>query len=443
MSLVKRVITALLLTGAAALLLASSTLAQERVGVVTTIEGLATVARISLPEPRPLQFKDDLFLRDRVTTGERSLVRVLLGGKATVTARERSVLTITEVPGVATINLGAGRIAVAVAKGLMKPGEVIEIKTPNAVTAIRGTVVIAEVSPVPEGHRSTITILRGLVDVTKLDQVGALTGPAVKVGALERVTVVSSQPVPAPEKITKEGASSLASDFSLVPKNAPAASTAALSAEVKDISLREALQLVGGGTRTASTSGTGSTTGGPAATGTVTTVAGGVASTANGTAGAVSNTVSGLTGAATNTLNGVTGGVSNTLNGVTGAVSNTLNGVTGGATGALTGVTGGVTGALTGVTGGVTGTLTGVTGGVTGLLPGVTGGATGGLTGVTGGATGTPTGLTSAVTPTIAPPVTSPVTSPVTNLVTTVTNTVTTVTNPVTNSILPGLLRKP
>src|SRR5207302_6176887 len=65
MSLVKRVITALLLTGAAALLLASSTLAQERVGVVTTIEGLATVARVSLPEPRPLQFKDELFLRDR------------------------------------------------------------------------------------------------------------------------------------------------------------------------------------------------------------------------------------------------------------------------------------------------------------------------------------------------------------------------------------------
>ena len=443
MSLVKRVITALLLTGAAALLLASSTLAQERVGVVTTIEGLATVARVSLPEPRPLQFKDDLFLRDRITTGERSLVRVLLGGKATVTARERSVLTITEVPGVATINLGAGRIAVAVAKGLMKPGEVIEIKTPNAVTAIRGTVVIAEVSPVPEGHRSTITILRGLVDVTKLDQVGALTGPAVKVGALERVTVVSSQPVPAPEKITKEGASSLASDFSLVPKNAPAASTAALSAEVKDISLREALQLAGGGTRTASTSGTGSTTAGPAATGTVTTVAGGVPSTANGTAGAVSNTVSGLTGSATNTLNGVTGGVSNTLNGVTGAVSNTLNGVTAGATGALTGVTGGVTGAFTGVTGGVTGTLTGVTGGATGALTGVTGGVTGALTGVTGGATGAPTGLTSTVTPTIAPPVTSPVTSPVTNLVTTVTNTVTTVTNPVTNSILPGLLRKP
>src|SRR6266446_10490483 len=68
MSLVKRVIAALLLTGAAALLLASSTLAQERVGVVTTIEGFATVARVALPEPRPLRFKDDLFLRDRKST---------------------------------------------------------------------------------------------------------------------------------------------------------------------------------------------------------------------------------------------------------------------------------------------------------------------------------------------------------------------------------------
>ena len=45
MSLVRRLIAALLLTGAAALLLASSTLALERVGVVTNVEGVATAAR--------------------------------------------------------------------------------------------------------------------------------------------------------------------------------------------------------------------------------------------------------------------------------------------------------------------------------------------------------------------------------------------------------------
>src|ERR1700756_1840792 len=68
MSLVRRVIAAMLLTGAAALLLASSALALEPVGVVTNVEGVATVARVALPNPRPLQFKDDLFLRDRITT---------------------------------------------------------------------------------------------------------------------------------------------------------------------------------------------------------------------------------------------------------------------------------------------------------------------------------------------------------------------------------------
>jgi hypothetical protein len=323
MSLVKRVIAALLLTGAAALLLASSTLALERVGVVTNVEGDATVARVALPEPRPLRFKDDLFLRDRITTGERALVRVLLGGKATVTARERSVLTITEVPGVATINLGAGRVAVAVAKGLMKPGEVIEIKTPNAVTAIRGTVVIAETQPVPAGARSTITILRGLVEVTRLDPAGVPAGPAVKVGALERVNVIGAQPVSAPQKITREAADALASDFSLVPKSAPAAATEALSAEVKEISIREARELVGIVNPTPTTS--------PAASGTQSTV--------------------------TATVGAVVGGVASTTTGATSGLSSTLNAVTGGATGALGAVTGTTTGAVTGLTAPVTQTV--------------------------------------------------------------------------------------
>jgi FecR protein len=332
MSLVRRVIAALLLTGAAALLLASSTLALERVGVVTNIEGIATVARVALPEPRPLQFKDDLFLRDRITTGERSFVRVLLGGKATVTARERSVLTITEVPGVATLNLGAGRAAVAVAKGLMKPGEVIEIRTPNAVTAIRGTVVIAEVQPVSGGHQSTITILRGLVDVTRLNPAGAPSGPAVKVGALERVSVIGAQPVTAPQKITREAAASLAADFSLVPKSAPAASTEALSAEVKQISLRDAMQLVGATapSPTPSTSGQGGSTAGQGVGG-VGAVVGGVTNTASGAVGAATNGLSTLTGGVTNTLStvtGTTGAVTGLTAPVTQAVAPVINPVT-------------------------------------------------------------------------------------------------------------------
>jgi hypothetical protein len=116
-----------------------------KAGVVTTLEGSATAARSALPQPVALKFKDDVFQNDRIVTGDRSIVRMLLGGKAVVTVRERSSLTITEVPGKSTIDLDNGKIAVAVAKDRMRPGESIEVKTPNAVAAVRGTVFVTEV----------------------------------------------------------------------------------------------------------------------------------------------------------------------------------------------------------------------------------------------------------------------------------------------------------
>src|SRR5437899_1293823 len=267
MGLAKRVIGALLITGAAALSLPPSACAQERVGVVTNLEGTATVARLTLPQAQPLRFKDGVYLHDRITTGEKSAVRVLLGGKATVTAREMSVLTITEVPGTSTISLTAGRTAVAVSKARMKPGETIEIKTPNAVVAVRGTFVIAEVSP----GRSTITIVRGLVEVTKLDPPsGRPVGPAVKVGALERLIVTDARPLPAPQAVAPEAAKSLASDFTFLPKDAPTASVAAVNQEAK-ASMSGAADTVNSisppaiGTRTGSASTTATTSIGAAA----------------------------------------------------------------------------------------------------------------------------------------------------------------------------------
>jgi len=118
----------------------------SRAGVITTLEGNVTVASVSAPQPRPLKFRDDVFVNDRVVTGDRSIARMLLGGKAVVTVRERSALTITEVPGKSTIALDSGKIAVAVAREKMKPGEEVEVRTPNAVAGVRGTVFVAEVS---------------------------------------------------------------------------------------------------------------------------------------------------------------------------------------------------------------------------------------------------------------------------------------------------------
>jgi hypothetical protein len=144
----------------------------ERAGVVAALTGQASVVRAKAPEPAPLRFKDDVYLNDRIATGEDSTARLLLGERALVTVRERSMLTLTALPGKAVANLTRGDLAIAVVKQKMRPGDTIEIKTPNAVVAIRGTVVVAEVTPADGRGRpdeSVISVLRGRVEIVQLD----------------------------------------------------------------------------------------------------------------------------------------------------------------------------------------------------------------------------------------------------------------------------------
>lgn len=143
-----------------------------KAGVVTTLEGQVTVTRITLP-PQPLKLRDEVFVNDTVTTAERSLARMLLGGKAVVTVRERSALTITEGPGKASIDLAAGKIALAVARDKMRPGESIEIRAANAVAGIRGTVVVAEVSSIG-GAVGTFWVLKGRIEAYLANRPGTI-----------------------------------------------------------------------------------------------------------------------------------------------------------------------------------------------------------------------------------------------------------------------------
>ncbi len=155
-----------------------------KAGVVTTLEGRVTVTRVTLA-PQPLKFRDDVFVDYTVTTGDQSIARMLLGGKAVVTVRERSRLTITEVPGKATIDLQAGKIALAVAKDKMRSGESIEIRAANVVAGIRGTVVVAEVSSAAAqaggavGPTGTLWVLKGLALANSFTGVGSVAGTNV------------------------------------------------------------------------------------------------------------------------------------------------------------------------------------------------------------------------------------------------------------------------
>jgi FecR-like protein len=211
-------------------------------GVVTTLEGAVTVTRANRP-PAELRFRDDVFVRDRISAGDRSLARILFGGRAVVTVAERSVVTITETVGASTIDLTAGKIALAVVKERMKPGDRIDVRTPNGIAGIRGTVIVAEVDrvrtdlgDVPQAFKSRFTVLRGLVEVTALDVQSRLpTGNPIWVSALQSVTL-DAVSAPQRQSITPEAARRFDEPFKVAPRDA----SSVVRSAATDVQYREA-----------------------------------------------------------------------------------------------------------------------------------------------------------------------------------------------------------
>ncbi|HSB70643.1 MAG TPA: FecR family protein, partial [Candidatus Methylomirabilis sp.] len=152
----------LLLPGATAF--AQQPAAPPGIGVVTAIQGQATVARQALPQPASLRFKDDVFFRDQITTQERSTIRLLLGGKGVLTVREQSQVTLDETVAPdgsrrSVLSLLAGKIGAAIARSLMRTGDEVEIRTPNAVAAVRGTAFVVEYVPPQKSAGTTKPVL--------------------------------------------------------------------------------------------------------------------------------------------------------------------------------------------------------------------------------------------------------------------------------------------
>ena len=208
--------------------LPATALADERAGVVTSAEGRVTVARATASAVNPLKFKDEVFLRDRVSTGVDSLARLLLGGKAVITVREHSSVTITEVPGKSIVEVSTGRMALSVARERMKADESIEVRTPNAVASVRGTVLVTEVSGVGEAVSSAFTVVRGRVDVAQLGPQNVPVGAVVSLGAMQTAGISAGQGVSAARPITPQALRQLSADFSVRVIPPPPAVTAGL-----------------------------------------------------------------------------------------------------------------------------------------------------------------------------------------------------------------------
>jgi len=197
---------ALILVAWAALGAVTSASGEARVRVITALEGTATATRATTAQPVSLARRDAVFVRDRIATRERSLAQLLLGDKALVTMREWSSLTINEAPRTATVELGLGRLAIAVAKDKMRYHDTVEIRAPNCVVGIRGTVVVAEVTQAPASSgttsgsvTTTVTVLRGVVEVTQLDPTsGRPLGTPLTVGPLGRIETSGRAPPSSP-----------------------------------------------------------------------------------------------------------------------------------------------------------------------------------------------------------------------------------------------------
>jgi len=308
--------------------------AEESAGVVTTINGDATLIRaVAAARPVSLKMRDEIFVRDRIDTQQHSLVRVLLGGKALITVRELSVLSVTEEAGRVTVNLQSGKVGVAVVKGRMRPGEVIEIRSPNATAAVRGTVFVVEVDPVKAGMATPVTTTRvhlfqGALDVSaRLDP----SQPAVRLAELQSV-VVAGNTLGSVRPLTREAVAALTADLKpkqVQSKDAPDEFKSGLMAREQ----RRAVQLA--------TALLPPVPGGPPVQGALKNV--------QGTVKGVTGAVNGITYATTETLErlmdtlglgdtvvgGVVEGVDDVLTNTVGRVGDTLDKTVGGLGGAL------------------------------------------------------------------------------------------------------------
>ena len=123
-------------------------------------------------------------MRDRIETAQRSVIRVLMGGRVTITIRERSIVTITDDPMRTRVDLESGTLAFKVHEGGLRAGEVAELLTPNTITGIRGSLVVAEVS----GSDSDVTVLEAHRPITIAPRSNSTQTTQLPVGHTVRVS---------------------------------------------------------------------------------------------------------------------------------------------------------------------------------------------------------------------------------------------------------------
>ena len=163
------------------------------VAFVLVASGLLPARALAVPTatlPDPMPFRKHMVLTDRVKTGDRTFARLLFGGRVMVLARERSTLSITEVPGATTIRVESGRVAITVDRHNLHPEDLVEVRTPHAVVTLPDETLVVDVA----AGVSTFKALAPRVEVFRLEPAtGAILEPPMSAAAEEIVTVAPSK----------------------------------------------------------------------------------------------------------------------------------------------------------------------------------------------------------------------------------------------------------
>ncbi len=158
--------------------------APKPIGAVAAVSGKATILHAAQREELPAKVEESVFVRDKITTSDLSVIRVLMGGRISLTIRERSIVSITDDPTRTRIDLQEGRLAFKVHEGGLRVGEVAELRTPNAITGIRGSLIVANVT----GFDSEITVVEARHAITIATRTAPARTTTIPVGHTVRVS---------------------------------------------------------------------------------------------------------------------------------------------------------------------------------------------------------------------------------------------------------------
>ena len=160
--------------------------AEAAVGVVTGIQGEATVQHETKAQTQAVRFKDELFWLDTFNTGPRSGLRLLVLDKSVITLKELSQLQLREENATAAqpkkknvINLVSGAARAVVEKDALKETD-YEIRTSRAIAGIRGSDLVGVIGTALNDQLQRA----GLPRVPNNNCVAFITGPGSTSGVV-------------------------------------------------------------------------------------------------------------------------------------------------------------------------------------------------------------------------------------------------------------------